>query len=57
MLAGPSAGLTATTSVPGAATARAARPMPAVMAAVVLGLITTIFTGGDSARRTGLPLS
>ena len=38
MEAGPWAGLTASITVPGAATARAASPMARVMEAVVLGL-------------------
>src|SRR3954447_26937790 len=40
MDAGPIAGVTASTTVPGPTTARAARPMVAVISAVVFGLIT-----------------
>jgi hypothetical protein len=47
MDAGPKSGLTASTCVAGAATARAASPSDAVIAAEVLGLISSSFIGSS----------
>src|SRR5258706_451312 len=50
----PKLGWTASISVPGAATARAAAPIAAVIVAVVLGLITRIFMGDVLGADAGL---
>src|SRR5574343_312530 len=47
---GPKAGHTARTTVPGTATVCAARPMASVMAAEVLGLMTSSFMSGLRGR-------